>query len=137
MIEARVIHKVGLAVFQDGKILMTRDNKNEEVFLFIGGSIEDGENDIDCVKRETQEELGTAVIPDTLEYLGEFSAPAHGKENTVVEIRLYRGELLGEPHPSSEVVELQYFDSSVDPKHLSEIAINHIFPWLKEHKLIS
>lgn len=133
----RLIRKVALAVFKDGKILMTRDDKNAEVFYFVGGSVETGEDDLDCLMREIHEELNTNINPQSLHFLKEFSAPAHGKENTTVIIRLYQGELLGEPTPSNEVVELQYLDGKTDPKQLSEIALDHIFPWLISQSLLN
>lgn len=133
----RLIRKVALAVFKDGKILMTRDDKNPEVFYFVGGSCESGEDDIDCLQREIREELCTEVDLHNLHFLKEFSAPAHGKENTTVIIRLYQGKLVGEPTPSNEVVELQYLDGTTDPRYLSEIALDHIFPWLIQQSLLN
>ena len=137
MSEHKLIRKVGLALFKDKKIIMLRDNLNDTVFYFAGGTVEDGESDMECLQREIREELAVDVDPDTVEFLEEFEAPAHGKENTIVQIRLYKANVIGEPRPSEETEEIQYFDSSVDPKFLSEIAIKHAFPWLKENGYIA
>lgn len=132
----RVIKKIALAVFKDKKILMVRDNKNDQVFYSLGGKVEEGENDHQCLIREVREEINCEVDPSSLEFLEEFEAPAHGKENTLLNIRLYKGDLLGEPKPSQEIVEYQYFDTATDPKHLSEMAIK-FFSWLKKQGLIN
>jgi len=133
----RIIRKIGLALFQDKKIIMLRDNRNDEVFYFAGGTVEEGETDTECLVREVEEELAVAVDPDSLEFLAQFEAPAHGKENTIVQIRLYTGKITGTPQPSQEIVEIAFFDSSVDPKHLSALALDGAFPWLKEHNFIN
>lgn len=130
-----IIRKTALAVFKDGKMIMARPHKNEEVFLTLGGKIEAGESDTDCLHREVLEEAGSTIKDNSLIFLREFEAPAYGKENTLVNIRLYQGELVSSPVPSSEVAELRYFDSTVDKKHLTEITIE-MFAWLKKNDFI-
>ena len=131
-----IIRKTALAVFKDKKMIMVRTNKNAEVFYTLGGKIEEGESGIDCLHREIKEEAGVEIIDGSLNFLHEFEAPAYGRENTLVNIQLYEGELKEEPVPSSEVVEIQYFDSTVDEKHLTAITVD-IFAWLKEKGYIS
>lgn len=132
----RIIKKIALAVFKDKKILMVRDNENDEVFYSLGGTLEEGESDEECLIREVMEEISCEIEPASLQFLEEFEGPAHGKENTLLNIRLYKGDLIGDPKPSQEIVEYQYFDTSTDPKHLSEMAIK-FFSWLKAHGLIN
>lgn len=66
----------------------------------------------------------------------QFEAPAYGKENTFVNIQLYEGELEGEPTPSSEIVEIAYFDTTTDPKRLTPITLQ-MFEWLKQQGYIN
>lgn len=76
-------------------------------------------------------------MPESVKFLKEFEAPAHNKENVRVNIRLFIGDLIGEPAPSSEVVELQYFDSSIEKKHIEgNIVGQEIIMWLVEQNLI-
>lgn len=134
----RVIRKVALAYFKDKKLLMGRDNKNEEVFIMIGGKVEEGESDEQCLIREVKEELGVKVDKNSISFIKEFNGPAHGKDKSVtLNIRLYEADIIGEPHLTQEIVEIQYFDSKTDKKHLSEIGRTQIFPWLKENGYIS
>lgn len=135
MIAPYIIRKTALAVFKDKKMLMVRASKHADAFFTLGGKIEDGESELDSLHREVLEEAGAKIIPDSIEFLNEFEAPAFGKENTLVNIRLYTGELDREPFPSSEIEEIQFFDSKVDLKHLTAITIE-MFKWLKNHGYI-
>jgi 8-oxo-dGTP diphosphatase len=132
-----VLRKVALAHFKDKKILMVRDNKNDKVFYNLGGKVEEGETDIQCLAREVKEELEVDLDLKSLEFLGEFEAPAHGKHNASVNIRLYKGGFTSQPRLTDEIVEFSYLDSSVSPENLSPISIDKIFPWLREHGYIN
>lgn len=132
MPKPKIIRKVALSFFRDKKLLMVRSENQQEVFYSLGGTVEAGESDEQCLVREVLEEVGCEVDKASLKFMKEFEDVAHGRKNTLVNIRVYEGDLLGEPQPSSEIVEIAYFDSSVDPKHLSQIAKTKIFPWLKE-----
>ena len=130
-----IIYKTALAVFKDKKMLMVRTNKNAEVFYTLGGKIEPGEGEETSLHREVKEEVGAMILPESLKFLKEFEAPAYGRENTLVNIKLYKGELDREPMPFSEVVEVRYFDSSIKPQHLTDITVI-IFDWLKQQGYI-
>ncbi len=131
-----IIRKIGIAVFRDKKILMARSKKNTDVFYFPGGKIEAGETDIQCMERETMEELSANIDVASTKLLERFHEPAHNKPNTFIDISLYETRLLNEPQPSSEIEEIRYFDSSIDPKHVDVLG-KKVFAWLKENRYIS
>src|SRR3989304_6731526 len=126
----RIINKVALAVFKDNKLLLVRSHKNEKVFYSLGGKIDEGETDIDCLKREVREEIGCDIDLKSVKFLNQFEEIAHGKENTWLVIRMYEGKLIGEAKPSSEIAEIGWFDSKSDRSNLSEMAQRHFMPWL-------
>lgn len=132
----KVIHKVALAVFKEKRMLQVRTNKQEEVFYTLGGKIEEGESDIDCLKREVLEEIGCEVNESSLRYLTTFEDIAHGGL-AMLHLKMYEGKLKGLPKPSGEVVEIGWFDTNSEPKNLSIIAKRKIFPWLKKHGYIN
>lgn len=132
-----IIRKVALAVFKNKKLLQVRTGKQKNVFYTLGGKIEEGESEIECLKREVKEEVGCGVDESSVNFLAEFEDVAHGKGEDLVNIRMYEGKLVGSPKPSSEVVEIGWFDSQSDKKHLSVIAQRTIFPWLKENGYIN
>lgn len=120
---------MALAYFKGKKILQVRTKEQSEVFYTLGGKIEEGESDIECLKREVKEETGCEIEEGSVKFLKEFEDPAHG--GGILNVRLYEGRLIGEPKPLSEIVEIGYFDSQSDPNKLSVIAKRTIFPWLK------
>ena len=133
----KLIQKVALAYFKDKKMLQVRTKSQPEVFYMLGGKIEKGESDIECLKREVKEEVSCELDESSLKFLKEFEDVAHGKEDTMLKIKVYEGKLTGEIKPSSEIVEVGYFDTKSDPKNLSVIAQREIFPWLMENGYIS
>lgn len=132
----KIIRKVALAVFKDKKILQVRTHKQNQIFFTLGGKIEEGESEIDCLRREVKEEVGCDLDESSLRFLTEFEDVAHGKD-ALVNIKMYEGKLIGEPKPASEIVEIGWFDTKSDKKHLSTIAQRTIFPWLKRHGYIN
>lgn len=116
-------------------MLQVRDNKQSSVFYTLGGKIETGESDWECLKREVKEEIGCEIEEKSIKFLKEFEDEAHG--GGILNVRLYEGIIIGEPKPSSEIVEIGYFDSNSDPKNLSAIAQKVIFPWLKKQGYIN
>ena len=126
----KIIYKTALAVFKGNKMIMVRSAKKPEVFYTLGGKIDTGETGVECLHREIKEEVDTEIKEGSLRFLKKFEAPAHGKENTIVSIELYTGELVGEPRPSREIAEIQYFNTATDKKHLTPLTIE-IFGWLK------
>lgn len=131
-----IIRKVALATFKDKKLLQVRTRKQNNVFFTLGGKIEENESELDCLKREVKEEIGCELEDSSIKFLVEFEDVAHGKD-ALVNIKMYTGELIGEPKPTSEVVEIGYFDTQSKKKHLSVIAQRTIFPWLKKHCYIN
>lgn len=132
----KTIRKVALAAFKDKKLLQVRTRRENSVFFTLGGKIEENESEIDCLKREVKEEIGCELVESSIKFLTEFEDVAHGKD-ALVNIRMYEGELIGEPKPFSEVVEIGWFDTRSDKKNLSVIAQRTIFPWLKKHGYIN
>ena len=115
---------------------MVRTKRHQNAFFTLGGKIEEGETGIEALHREVSEEVASRIKEGTLRFLKEFEAPAFGKENTLVNIKLYHGELASEPLPSSEIEEIRFFDTTADPKHLTAITID-MFNWLKERDYIA
>jgi 8-oxo-dGTP diphosphatase len=117
----KIIEKVALAIICDRKVLLARSKKNKQVFYTLGGKIEDNETDEQCLVREIEEEVKAKIDKSSLIYLGIFEAYAHDKPNTLIRVSLYKGELIGEPTPSSEVEEIKYFNSRMPKINQSDL----------------
>lgn len=57
-------------IFRDGKLLMIESTDGE--LKFPGGGMEENEDDIETLIRETLEETGFAVVPETVMEFGEI-----------------------------------------------------------------
>lgn len=133
--QQRIIQKVGLAFFKDNKIIMVKTDFGKEAYYFLGGTIEIKESDLECLIREVKEEVSADIVEGSVKFLEEFTAPAHGRIDTLVTMKLYSGELVGNIKPSSEVTGIVYCNSSLASKHHTPLS-KVVFPWLKENQLI-
>ena len=129
----RPIDKVGLALLREGKLLLAR-SRGDTVFQIPGGKVDAQDaDDLAALVREIDEELGVAVIHDSAVFLGLFSAPAAGKTNRMVNVKLYRAEVSGTPTPCSEIEELRWIDPSAGESiPMSEVVRAQILPFVRQ-----
>jgi 8-oxo-dGTP pyrophosphatase MutT (NUDIX family) len=128
--------KVGLLAIRDGRILLCRKKYSTSLLILPGGCLEPGESAEQCLRRELREELG-AVEVTNLEFIGTYTDQAAGTDPPkIVRIQLYRGELLGNPIPNSEIKELVWFDPQDDPALLAPSIANKILPDLRTRSLV-
>lgn len=106
-------------------------------FYFVGGQVKESETDKACLQRKVPNEITASLLPDSLEKLGTFEDVADGREDTLLSLTLYRGEVMGEIKPNHDVSEIGYFDSLVDPTKVSVIAVTKILPFLQGKKRIN
>jgi 8-oxo-dGTP diphosphatase len=122
--------KVGLLAIRDGRILLCRKKHTTSLLILPGGCFEPGESAAECLARELREELGNVQV-DRLEYTGTYvdraAGSAEGSPKTV-RIELYRGALVGDPAPHSEIKELVWFGETDDRGQLSPSLANKILP---------
>ncbi len=124
------IVKIGLLVLRGDQILFCRKNRETSKLILPGGRVEAGESDATCLAREIREELGDVTCTD-LERLGTYEDRAANDDPTLfktLRMTLYRGRLIGEPRPCSEITELVWFGPGADRNQLSPIFLNQILP---------
>jgi len=101
------ITKIAPVIIKDGKFLIVR-GKGQDFWKNVGGVLEDGETEIDCLKRETKEELDVDISePVTKYYETPVTFTVTEPKRSLI-IKLYRAEILGEPKPASEIEELHW-----------------------------
>ena len=121
-------HRVGLAVVQDGGLLMVRD-KDSRFWSIPGGHIEDGETPQEALERELQEELKVCLTADSFRVAGTFS-DRHAKSGEEFQLTLCLGDIVGIPTPSAEIGEYIWFDGSLPDGELPPMFVNHVQPAL-------
>lgn len=130
------INKAGAVIIQDRKLLVSR-SKDKDIFIAPGGKLEPGEDDIDALIRELQEEQSVEVDRDSIELLGEFEAIAAGDSRDrsirmgVYIVNSYIGTLV----PSSEIAENAWITSRTTLP-LGPIFEHDVIPELVRRSLI-
>ncbi len=124
-------NKVGLLVIENDAFLVCRKNNYTSKLIMPGGQIEPGESLEECLIREIREELGEDIKLENIKHFGTYEDKAASDDPTVnktVEIQLYKARIVGTPIPSSEVVELIWFNKQDNREELSAIIRNKILP---------
>jgi 8-oxo-dGTP diphosphatase len=132
------IVKAGALILRGDRILLCRKNRDTSKLILPGGRIEPGESDRDCLAREIREELGDVRLEQVV-YLGTYEDRAAMDDPTIVKrlrLSLYRGLLVGDPVPSSEIAELVWFGPQSDRDALTPILLNRILPDLVARRLL-
>lgn len=103
---ACLLHAINDAIL----LVRVRDN---ELWYLPGGTIEEGETEIDALIREIDEELGVQLSPSTIRFDRTVTGPALGREGDV-ELNCYRADWSGEIRARAEISEITYlpFDRS-------------------------
>jgi len=131
--------KVGLLVVKniddEKKFLVCQKDNFTNQYIMPGGQI-DKNDEIECLQDEIKEELNSRFDKDKLEYIGEYEDEAAGAPSKKVVIKLYKGELLEEPKPSSEIIKLIWLGKNDDLENVSPIIKNKIIPDLARRNII-
>jgi len=127
-------NKIGLLVLsEDGTKLLVCEpgekytEKSVTQYLMPGGKLEE-KSDIECLQREIKEELDCELDLDSLELIGEYTDVAATPGRDVM-IRLYKGKLVGNPIPSTEIGALHWIGKEdATNQKVSPIIKNKIIP---------
>ena len=124
------VDKIAFIEIQNGQILSTK-SKGKSTYYIPGGKREKGESDEQTLIREIKEELSVAIIPNTAEYIGIFSAQSDGaKEGIHVIMTCYKAKYIGHLKANSEIEEIKWLNYS-DLDIISEVD-KKIFQFLHE-----
>lgn len=126
--------KIAAIVIRDKKLLIAR-NKGETMFFALGGKMEPGETDIECLQREVFEE--TSCEPINPKKMETFEGRSHDNKKSVKMI-CYTCELKGTIQPCSEIEEIAWIDRDYKEKGIkvaSMLEIN-VIPYLIKKGLL-
>lgn len=130
----KVIDKLAWIHLQDKKILSTR-SKGKTKFYIPGGKREKGESDQAALIREIQEELTIDLIPNTIEFIGNFQAQADSHADGIqVLMQCYSADYQGTIEAAAEIAEVVWLSNS-DRDKISPVD-QLIFDYLAKENLL-
>ena len=94
-----------------------------------------GKRDMISVNQTKQLNIFIPKIKN-IKFLGKYADVAANEADTIVEIKTYTADIVGDPIPSNEIAEQRWFSISDDPNILSAITKNRILPVLLDKGLI-
>jgi hypothetical protein len=120
-----------------GKVLFVKAKKRD-VFYAPGARRQQGRDDKEVLKEKILKDL-CVVLKNPLELIEDFSAPAHGKdqsgEGTMVEVRCYRTHFDGHIFQSHDIEAIRWCTSRDKDDELSPAALATL-QVLRSHGLI-
>ncbi|VVB80983.1 NUDIX domain protein [uncultured archaeon] len=127
-------NKIAGIVIRDKKLLITR-TKGETMFFALGGKMEQGETELECLQREVMEEISCETISP--EYMETFEGRSHDNKKSVKMI-CYRCELKGTIQPCSEIEEIAWIDRDYKKKRIQVASMLELYviPYLIEKGLL-
>ena len=125
-----MFYRAGLAVLQDGRLLMVR-KRGQDFWAVPGGHSEREETVLETVARELQEELQVAVAEEDVRVLGVFTDRA-ADSTEEFQLTLCTGNIVGTPSPSNEIEECIWFEGTLPHGVLPPMFVNHVRPALQE-----
>ena len=130
----KLIDKLAWILINNNAILSTKSYGKDKYYI-PGGKREEGETDVQALCREIKEELSVDLKTETLQFVGEFQAQAHGHpEGTIVKMTCYTADYTGELKPDSEIEEIVWLNHA-DKDKIAEVD-KLIFDFLKGKNLI-
>ncbi|RAK62561.1 NUDIX hydrolase [Hymenobacter edaphi] len=98
---------------EGGLILMARCH-DRDVYYIPDGKRKAGKTDTLALMREIGEKLNVVLLPETAQFISEFTAPADQKPaDVLVRLRCYSGQHQGQLAPAAEIADMawvQYVD---------------------------
>lgn len=125
-------NKIGFLVLNKDKTKFLVCEKSPEHvtsdYIMPGGKFEEKTVE-ENLKNEIREELDCEVDFSSLEYIGEYTDVAAGRPDRDVSIKLYKGNLIGTPKPSTEVKLIHWIGKEdQNNQNVSPIIRNKIIP---------
>ncbi len=127
-----VIHVSAVVLTRADGCILTVRKRGTQRFMLPGGKPEAGETPAQTAARECHEEIGLALDPDVLTFLGVFRAAAANESGHVVEGVTFVADSPASVRPAREIAEVRWLDPRGPlPADLAPMLEHHVLPALR------
>ncbi|WP_033195888.1 NUDIX hydrolase [Streptomyces xiaopingdaonensis] len=119
---------VAAAVVEHGRLLVVSKQAAPDLFYLPGGKPEPGEDPVETLTRELDEELGAAPVAPRL--LTRFEGTA-ALERVPMQLSVYTAQLDAPPVPAAELAHMHWTTGEDEGLHLSPALTQHVLPVLR------
>ena len=132
-------NKIGLLLLNSDHskfLVCEKDNKALDIIM-PGADAITGEDDIGCLEREIEEELGIEMDIASLKFIKKYIDVAAGDPTKDVSMMLYEGKVIGEPKTSAKIRRFYWIGKDdLTNERLSPIIKNKILPDVIEREIL-
>lgn len=126
----RMIHVSAVAMRDaEGRVLNVR-KRGTSMLMLPGGKPEPGEAPAATALREFGEELGVALDPTQLQFLGEFRSAAANELGFTVVAHVFTHPYVAGVTPCAEIEHLEWVAPTRHRADMAPLNIEHVFPAL-------
>jgi 8-oxo-dGTP diphosphatase len=117
----------------EGRILVVR-KRGTSKYMLPGGKIEAGESPAQAAVRELHEEVGAELEPDSLTFLGEWTAPAANETGLTVHGHIFEHPWIDGLAVRAEIEDLLWLhpDEMVMRDDLAPLLVTRVLPALAD-----
>ena len=117
----------------DGRILVVR-KRGTSKYMLPGGKIEAGESPAEAAVRELHEEVGADLEPESLAFLGEWSAPAANEAGLTVHGHIFEHPWIDRLSVRAEIEDLLWLhpDEMAAREDLAPLLVTRVLPALAD-----
>lgn len=109
----------GLPIDEQGRVLIVKW-KNKPIWFSLGGILEEGETEEECLVREIREELSVDVAGDIKHFCDTPIETAAGRKDTTIIIKFYIVRLPNKLQVDDDEIEAYKWLSKAEYKKLSD-----------------
>ncbi|MGW3498711.1 NUDIX hydrolase [Streptomyces sp. NPDC001020] len=126
---AKPLGVVAAAIVQEGRLLVVSKKAAPEVFYLPGGKPEVGEEPLEALVRELDEELG--VHPMEPRFLADVEALA-ALEGVPMKMTVFEASISQVPRPAAELADLRWISGDEPDVRLAPAVRDQVLPLLRQ-----
>ncbi|MDR3084581.1 MAG: NUDIX domain-containing protein [Streptomyces sp.] len=132
--EAKPLVVVAASIIQDGRLLVVSKKAAPEVFYLPGGKPDTGEEPMEALVRELDEELG--VRPMEPRFLAVVEAVA-ALEGVPMKMTVFEASISQVPRPAAELADLRWVSGGEPDVQLAPAVRDQVLPLLRQRGLLA